>query len=869
MFASNAARTDVGADGQAGDQAVGLLGATLRIPYVSWERGVERFRWVSEDLPNSPLPHVQGELVLDDARLAPAYAGHALVAAGLCSFAAVPTGDGSLWVGSKAIGAFDGGTLTLLRQWAQTLERMSIDHASVYRRVVTTTAAPSAYLRGETLFVNAQLEALTGYAQSELNELGHWFEHLYGEDAVTMRAMYEHDRDHAPGLRRVSTIRRKDGSDRMVELSTRCDGEHELWLLTDVTERVASQERFRVLFEQSSTALSLYDDTGFIDCNPAAVALLGYRTRGEVLGKKADELSPTMQPDGTRSTERLRRFETIALTQGSHRFDWVYRRADGSNAHVEVTLTPLSLGERRVLLAEWHDISERIRYEEGLEEARDSALAFARARSDFLATMSHEIRTPMNGVIGMTRLLAETPLTPTQREYVETVRACGEGLLALINDILDFSRLESGKVRLERIPFSVREVAEDAALVLAPQAHGKGLELCCHVKPGVGALVWGDPTRLRQVLLNLLSNAVKFTASGTVTLEVSALPDGIVFHIKDSGIGISADALPRLFSAFSQEDSSTTRRFGGSGLGLAICKGLTQLMGGVIDVTSSPQGSVFTVALPLENHTEDTQQVTFAGEGVLLVEERSETRRILTSQLRRMGLRVVTVEAFADIALVDQSAPDAPAAVQRLSAAGKKVGFLRHFDGTRDEVGGAAFVMPSPVRERALERELTQALLARPVPASTPTPLPRSHFAAKVLVAEDNLVNQRVVRGLLEKLGCAVEVVSDGRRAVEIVKRQTFDVVFMDCQMPELDGLEASRIIRESNLRLPIVALTAGVMEGDRERCIDAGMNDFLSKPVRLEDLERALQAWAGDTQCTSKNPLPGREERALFRRKA
>ncbi|MDP1829585.1 MAG: ATP-binding protein [Archangium sp.] len=841
------------------DQTLALLGESLGVELVSLERGSTQTRWVSRDLPAAPLPVIDHQELVDDARSTLRYARHPLTAAGLSSLLALPLPGATLWLGAFRTHAFDERSVKQLARWGQLVEKLltPAGDSAIYRRFIAMMAAPAMYLNAEAVFLNRAAELLTGYRADEVATLDTWFDRLYEQDAPTVRAMYELDRQHHFGSTRVTTLRRKDGSERLVECAARREGPHEVWLLHDVTERVASQERFRVLFEQSSTALSLYDELGLIDCNPAAVALLGYTAKADVLHRRPAELSPPTQPGGLLSADKLARMENIALTQGSHRFDWVYRTVAGPDARVEVTLTPLTLGARRVLLAEWHDISERLRYEEGLEAARDSALAYARARSDFLATMSHEIRTPMNGVIGMTQLLAETALSEQQREYVDTVRACGEGLLALINDILDFSRLEAGKVQLESIPFSVRELAEDAVSVVAPQAHGKQLELTCRIASDVPAVAWGDPTRLRQVLLNLLANAVKFTAKGAVEMKVTCRPHGatdqvtLEFSVKDSGIGIAPEALPRLFSAFSQEDGSTTRRFGGSGLGLVICKGLTQLMRGGLEVASSPEGSTFTVALPLKVHTQAVVVPDLSGHSIAVLELRPASRAALVAQLAPTGIVVSTPANVselgeAQVVLVDQGFEgDGAGLAARLAAQGRQVGLLRRLDGSSVEEVGAAFVLPTPVREYRLHQQLERVLFRRPTLSRIVSASAHQSFDARVLVAEDNRVNQRVVRGLLEKLGCAVTIVDNGVQAVDTLGRGGFDLVLMDCQMPELDGFAATKRIRATQLgHVPIIALTAGVMDGDRERCLAAGMDEFLRKPVRIEELERALERW-------------------------
>ncbi|MFO0595748.1 MAG: ATP-binding protein [Myxococcaceae bacterium] len=827
----------------AGD-ALALLGETSGAVLVTLDQGVIEQRWCARDLPAVPLPAVGEETFVTDTRTNSRFAHHPLTARGVICLFGVPVGQGlpTLWVGADQL--LDERALTGARRCARVLAQVlgGPTEAALFRRFTSLMAAPAVYVHEGALFINRAVEALTGFDAHELSTLDRWFESLFGEDAPTLRATYELDRAHAIDVSRITSLRRKDGEERMVELSMRREGEHELWLLQDVTERVASQERFRALFEQTSTALTLYDQSGIVDCNPAAAALLGYHRRSQLLEKRPEALSDATQADGRPAPQVLAQMETIAITQGSHRFDWVFKKASGEKAPVEVTLTPLTLGTRRVLLAEWHDISERLHYEAGLQRALSSALSFAQARSDFLATMSHEIRTPMNGVIGMTRLLAETQLDPQQREYVNTVRACGEGLLALINDVLDFSKLEAGKLTLERIPFSVREVVEDAVAVLAPLAHGKGLELCCRVAPRVPARIWGDPTRLRQVLLNLASNAVKFTATGQVQVRVDVDGARLTFDVVDTGVGIAPEALPRLFSAFSQEDSSTTRRFGGSGLGLAICKRLTALMKGSIDVQTGAGGSRFTVSMPLEAHTQHGERPALQGFRVGIVEPRDASRAVMVELVEATGARVVEDAKSADVVLIDQAADGGHGMdlVRAMRALGKPAGLLRHLDGKGLDDADASFVLPTPVREHALHQQLARALLEAPL-STAPTPTYRQ-FNARILVAEDNVVNQRVVRGLLAKLGCEVVIAENGARALEAFGAGDFDLVFMDCQMPELDGFEATRRIRAIQQRhVPIVALTAGVMVEDRERCLSAGMDAFLVKPVRIEDLSRTL----------------------------
>lgn len=771
---------------------------------------------------------------------------------------------GTVWLAARRVNAFDEAAVARLESFAAVLAELSAppDEACAHQAFVEALPLAAVSVHDGHVFPNAAACELTGFAGGFAAPLGVWFTQLFGDEASSARAAYEDDRASGFLERRVVALHRREGGERLVEWSSRRLGAYELWVLYDVTERVTSRERFRVLFEQSSTALVVYDEGGIIDCNPAAVALVGFASRGELRQLSPLELSAPTQADGAESRARYLEMEAIARELGSQRFEWALQRRNGGEVRVEVTLTPIELAERHALLAEWYDVSERARYAEALEEARDAAVMHAAAKASFLATMSHEIRTPMNGVIGMTRLLSDTPLSPQQREYVETVRACGEGLLALINDVLDFSKLEAGKLVLEGIPFSPRELTEDAMAVVADAAQAKGLELVSFIASSVPTAVEGDPARLRQVLLNLLSNAVKFTERGAVVVRLTASREvtgraAITLSVRDSGIGIASEALPRLFDAFTQEDASTTRRFGGTGLGLAICKRLVTMMGGIIDVATSPSGSTFTVsvAFPVVETSQPWQELL--GRRILLVEDRPLLGESVAELLRERGGEVQRVDLRDEALLL---APDAEVVVvdarfeggqgvalaRELRSAGRVVGLLTPLSAPAELAQEVDFLLTLPLRRAQLLAQVGRALALPSGGARRMEGHARPAFGARVLVAEDNPVNQRVVRGLLAKLGCEVLVVPDGARAVETSRDGRFDLIFMDCQMPVMDGYEATRRIRDrERTHTPIVALTAGVLDGDRQRCLEAGMDDFLSKPVRLEDLERVLSGWA------------------------
>ncbi len=561
-----------------------------------------------------------------------------------------------------------------------------------------------------------------------------------------------------------------------------------------------------------------------------------------------------------------------------------------------VRLRPTDLGDLAEVAHSFNGMLDTVvRRTRELVAAKETAETTTRTKSEFLANMSHEIRTPMNGVLGMLELLEQSTLPAAERGFVRTARNSAESLLGVLNDILDFSKIEAGKLQLESIDFDARELVEEVAALLAKQAHAKGIELLCLVPNDLPPRVRGDPTRLRQVLVNLVGNALKFTQKGEVALSVAAdaaTDRGVALHfeVRDTGIGMSKDTVGRLFSPFTQADSSTTRKYGGTGLGLAITRQLVSLMGGEINVMSEEgQGSsfFFTLSLPIGDGTQRGRlsATTLTGLRVLVVDDNATNRLIVEHHLVSWGVQAVSAaggwEALGvlrdaeaggqvfDAILLDYHMPgmdgiDFSRRLQADSVLCRIPRILLSSSGrlNAEEAQGAGLSgsLAKPVRARQLYEAITHALGKEVAPQSAEpkAPVMREKRTARLLLVEDNPVNQKVALVTLRRLGYEVDLAGNGVEALEISARQRYDLIFMDCQMPEMDGFEATRALRKREQemplpRTPIVALTANALEGDREQCIAAGMDDYLTKPFKREQLEAILDRWLAVPKAPSK----------------
>jgi two-component system sensor histidine kinase/response regulator len=684
-------------------------------------------------------------------------------------------------------------------------------------------------------------------------------------------------------------------------------GARMIGVIVDVTERRAAEQRVRAgeetfkniveNMQDAFMATEIGGDARIVRANPAAARMLGYASPEQLIGKSMTREITVNLDDREVLRERL-------MTDGVAReHPSVFRRADGSHVAVEGNVRLIRDGAGRPVMIEGvvRDMSTHHQRQAELTAAREAAVEAAEVKARFLANMSHEIRTPLNAVVGLSHLLVKGELPARQRDYVDKIQSSARMLLEVINGVLDFSKLEAGKLTLDAAGFFLDELLENVANVLAVQAQAKGLELAVALGEGVPVALRGDPLRLGQVLTNLAGNAIKFTDSGEVVVSVEraalgevATPDGqrggrvgLRFSVRDSGIGMGPQQIERLFQPFTQADDSASRRFGGTGLGLAICRQLVELMGGRIEIESAPgAGSTFSFTLAFDLRTSSSPQPALAdrpfgaglsGLRVLLVDDHNVSRLVLSRQLREIGCdtscagsgaEALRAVAAADqigrpfgLVLLDWKMPgmDGVETARQVAArAGqhpppRMILVTAHGDAQMSaaaEAAGITALLQKPVSRSTLLDAVAEAVGLKGVrrfpPAGTDSDDLAALAGALVLVVEDNIINQEVARELLEGVGMRVLIAGNGREACAVVDQVTVDAVMMDLQMPEMDGYEATRVIRRNprHATLPIIAMTAHTFALERERCRAAGMNDHVAKPVDPPKLFAVLERW-------------------------